>query len=79
MSKHGENIANKELENVEEILNKSEQFIERNQKFLIYGLLIITLAVSAFFGIRHTFLLPKEQKASAAIFQSELNFAKDSF
>ncbi|MGL5561970.1 MAG: tetratricopeptide repeat protein [Tannerellaceae bacterium] len=79
MSKQGENIANKELENVEEILNKSEQFIEKNQKFLIYGLLIITLAVSAFFGIRHTFLLPKEQKASAAIFQSELNFAKDSF
>lgn len=69
---------NKELE-VEEIVSRSEQFIENNSKKIIYGIIAIALVVAAVLGIKHGYLIPKEKKASAALFKGEQYFARDSF
>lgn len=68
----------KELE-VEEIVSRSEQFIENNSKKIIYGIIAIALVVGAVLGIKHGYLIPQEKKAAAAMFKGEQYFAKDSF
>ena len=73
-----EKDTNKELE-VEEIVSRSEQFIENNSKKIIYGIIAIALVVGAVLGIKHGYLIPQEKKAAAAIFKGEQYFAKDSF
>ena len=47
-----EKDTNKELE-VEEIVSKSEQFIENNSKKIIYGIIAVALVVGAVLGIKH--------------------------
>ncbi|MDH6303967.1 tetratricopeptide (TPR) repeat protein [Parabacteroides sp. PF5-5] len=68
----------KELE-VGEIVSRSEQFLEKHQKNIIYGIIAVILVVGAVLGIRHGYLIPKEKKAAAALFKGEQYFAKDSF
>lgn len=75
-----EKDTNKELEvEVEEIVSKSELFIENNSKKIIYGIIALALVVGAVLGIKHGYLIPQEKKAAAAIFKGEQYFAKDSF
>lgn len=59
-----EKDTNKELE-VEEIVSKSEQFIENNSKKIIYGIIAVALVVGAVLGIKHGYLVPQEKKAAA--------------
>ena len=59
-----EKDTNKELE-VEEIVSKSEQFIENNSKKIIYGIIAVALVVGAVLGIKHGYLVPQEKKAFA--------------
>lgn len=68
----------KELE-VEVIVSKSEQFIENNSKKIIYGIVALAVVVAAVLGVKHGYLMPKEEKASVALFKGEQYFAKDSF
>jgi tetratricopeptide (TPR) repeat protein len=70
--------ANRELE-VGEIVSRSEQFIEKYQKKIIYGVAAIALLVGAILGIRHGYLIPQEKEAAAALFKGELYFGRDSF
>lgn len=72
------NSKDKELE-VGEIVSRSEQFLEKNQKSIIYGVIGVILIVAAVLGIRHGYLIPKEKKAAAAMFKGENYFAVDSF
>ena len=51
-----EKDTNKELE-VEEIVSKSEQFIENNSKKIIYGIIAVALVVGAVLGIKHGYLV----------------------
>ena len=46
-----EKDTNKELE-VEEIVSRSEQFIENNSKKIIYGIIALALVVGAVLGIK---------------------------
>ena len=73
-----EKDTNKEFE-VEEIVSRSEQFIENNSKKIIYGIIALALVVGAVLGIKHGYLIPQEKKAAAAMFKGEQYFAKDSF
>ncbi|MDR0429682.1 MAG: tetratricopeptide repeat protein [Tannerellaceae bacterium] len=68
----------KEFE-VGEIVSKSEQFLEKNQKNIIYGIIGLIVIVGAILGIRHGYLAPREKKASAAMFRGQQYFAIDSF
>lgn len=77
MATKGKNT-HKELE-VEEIVSRSEQFIENHSKKLIYGIIAVALIVGAVLGIRHGYLIPQEKKATTALFKGEQYFAKDSF
>ncbi len=68
----------KELE-VGEIVSRSEQFLEKNQTKIIYGVIAVIVIVGAFLGFRHGYLIPKEKNAAAAMFKGEQYFARDSF
>jgi tetratricopeptide (TPR) repeat protein len=74
-----EKDSNKELEEVGVILSRSEQFIENNQKKIIYGVIAIAVVVGAVLGFKHGYLIPQEKKATTAMFKGEQYFAKDSF
>ena len=52
-----------ELEKMNEALSMSEQFVEKYQKPLLLGLLVVVVIVGAILGVRHFYLLPREDKA----------------
>jgi tetratricopeptide (TPR) repeat protein len=66
-------------EEVGEIISRSEQFIEKYSRHIMYAVLGIVLLVALFMGIRHGYLMPREDKATAALFKGEQYFARDSF
>ncbi|MGL4411496.1 MAG: tetratricopeptide repeat protein [Bacteroidales bacterium] len=68
-----------QLDNVQEVLNTTEQFIEKYKNQLLAGVAIVVLAVSGFFAFQHYYLIPKENKAEAAMYKAEMAFEKDSF
>jgi tetratricopeptide (TPR) repeat protein len=70
--------ANKELE-VGEIVSRSEQFIEKYQKNIVYGIGIVILLIGSVLGINYGYLAPLEKKAAAALFKGEQYFGRDSF
>lgn len=69
----------KETVEVEELVSRSELFIENNSKKIMLGILALAVIVGAFFGYRHGYLIPLQKKASVALFKGEQYFAKDSF
>lgn len=73
-----EKETSKELE-VEEVVSRSEMFIENNSKKIIYCIIALAVIAGAVFGIRHGYLIPQEKKAAAALFKGEQYFARDSF
>lgn len=60
--------------NVGEIFSKSEQFIENNKKGIIIGLSTVILVIVAILGIRHGYLIPRNEEARNAIFRGESYF-----
>lgn len=73
-NKHSETQAEKNLENIGEALSSSEQFIERNQKTILYGLLAVVVVVAAVLAYQYLYMKPKNQKAEAAIYKGERYF-----
>jgi len=57
--------------NVNEILSKSERFIEKNKNHIINVVLAIVVIVVVILGIRQYYFIPKEKEAQAAIFPGE--------
>ena len=78
------NIANKnkksesEIE-VDEILSRSEQFIEKNKKSLIYGTIGIVTVVALIFAYHYAYLQPLNERAEKTIFRGQNYFERDSF
>lgn len=68
-----------DLQQVNEALSRSEQFIEKNQKNLLIALGVIIVLVSGVLLFRHTYQLPKEKEAQEMIFMGEQYFSVDSF
>lgn len=67
------------LENIEESLTKTEQFIETNQKQIIMVVLAIVAIILAYFAFNKFYKGPKENKALIAMYQAEEFFKVDSF
>ena len=67
------------LESVEHALTRSEEFIEKNQKQLTIGLLVIVAIVAIVMGYNRFILQPKEKEAQSQMFMGEQYFAVDSF
>jgi len=55
-----------------------EQFWEKNSKAIIYGLLVVVLAVAGFFLYKNFVQAPEEQKAQEAMWKAEDYFRRDS-
>lgn len=63
---------------VEEALGKTEQFIEKNQKIMIYAIMGIILVVLVYFGYQKFYISPMEENAQEQIFMAQKYFEKDS-
>lgn len=66
--------AEKNFENIGEALSSSEQFLEKNQKIIITGLLVVIVAVGAYLAYHYAYKVPRNEKAQAAIFKGERYF-----
>lgn len=62
------------LENINEALTSSEQFIEKNQNTIMIGLGAIIVIVLAILAYHNLYMKPKNEKAQAAIFKGERYF-----
>lgn len=68
-----------ELQQVEQVLSKSEAFIEKYQKQLLAGVGIVILLVLAVLAFKNFYLDRKEIAASDAMAKAQQFFAVDSF
>lgn len=64
---------------VDEILSRSEQFIEKNQKILIYSVIGIAAIVAIILVYNNLYVKPLNVKAEVAIFRGQQYFERDSF
>jgi len=71
--------ANDTVESIDNALTRTEQFIEQNQKSLTIIVAAILAIVAIYFGYKRLYLQPKEDEASAQIFQAQYYFEQDSF
>lgn len=64
---------------VEELVTRSELFIEQNSKKIIFGIIAVAVLVAAILGYKYGYATPQQKKAEAAMFRAELYFDRDSF
>lgn len=67
------------FEAVHGALSRTEQFIENNQKLIMYVVIGIILVALAVIGYKKFIKEPKEKEASSQIFVAEYYFERDSF
>ena len=70
-SKAGETIAS--------ALSGTERYIERNNKWLVIGLVVVVVLISGYLAWRNFYQAPREQEAQRQIFPAQQLFEKDSF
>lgn len=69
----------KGLETIESTLTKSEQFIERNQKILMYVILGLVAVVAIYWAYQKLYKTPRENDALSQMYVAQKNFELDSF
>jgi len=76
--KQKEKKTQKQFENIEESLSKSEEFIVNNQKVLTIIMAVLILVVLGYFGYKKYYLQPKEKMAQELIYPAQHYFRVDS-
>jgi tetratricopeptide (TPR) repeat protein len=71
--------ADKRLEHFEEALTKTELFIEKYQKHLTIGVLVVVLLVVGFVFFKKMIIAPRQKEALSQMFMAEKYFERDSF
>lgn len=66
--------AEKNLENIGEALTTTEQFLEKNRKSILIGLLVVIAIVGIFLAYHYLHKTPKNNEAQSAIFKGERYF-----
>jgi tetratricopeptide (TPR) repeat protein len=66
------------LENIEETLGKTEQFIVNNQKVITGVIAVIVLIVLGYFGFNKYYLEPKSEEAYDQMYSAQFYFQIDS-
>ncbi len=79
MSKKKKEQQSEVEQSVGEVLSSTEQFIENNQKSILFGVAVIVLIVLGVILFRNYYQKPREIKAENAMYQSQSFFAVDSF
>ncbi len=72
-------IVEKEINQVENALTKTEMFIENNRKILMIIIGAIIVVVGGYLGYKKFYIAPMESEAHQEMFMAEQYFAKDSF
>jgi tetratricopeptide (TPR) repeat protein len=67
------------FEQIQEATISTEQFIERHQKWIVRGVIVILLLVAAYFGYSRFIQAPHEKEALAQMASPERYFQQDSF
>lgn len=67
------------FEQLEDVLSSSEQFIEKNQKMIVYVITGVLVVVGAYFGYNKFVAEPHALEAENQIFGAQNYFEKDSF
>ncbi len=67
------------LEQVENVLSRSEQFIENNQKTLSYTVLGLVAVIALYMAFQKYYKAPLEEEALAQMYVAERYFERDSF
>ncbi len=80
MSKQKEILkrGDEKLEAVEEVLSKTERFIEQNQMVITIIVAAIIVVVLGYFGLNKYYFQPKEKEAQTQIFTAQKYFEQDS-
>ena len=68
-----------ELQNVEQALSKTEQFIENNRKQLVWGLVIVAVVAAAVVWFFNGYVAPKNVEAADKMAAAVRYFERDSF
>lgn len=68
----------KNIQSVEEVLGKTEHFIEKHQKIILYIVGALVVIVGGYMAFNKFYLGPKEKEAQSQIFYAERYFEKDS-
>ncbi len=74
-----ENITNEEHKTEGETLSKTEAFIDKNKKKIIYAVVALVVIIAGYFIYNKIYLGPKDDEAHQEMFMAENYFAKDSF
>ena len=61
------------------VITRSEQFIQKNQKTLIIALIVIVVVLLAIFGLRRWYFQPRETRAAEEMFAAEQWFAQGDY
>ena len=72
--KRKETRAEKGFENIEEALTSTEQFLDKNQRSIVIGLIIVILLVGAYLAYHYLIKLPRSEDAQTALFKGERYF-----
>ncbi len=80
MTKKKAEVASEEIvESTENLLTKTEHYIEENQKSLTIIVVAIAIVVLGYLGFRHLYVAPLEEEARQQMYVAERYFEKDSF
>ncbi|MFC2086352.1 tol-pal system YbgF family protein [Bacteroidota bacterium] len=71
--------AEQPVEIVENVLSRTEQYIEDNQKSLLIIVAVIAIIVGGYLGFEKFYVAPMENEAKALMFTAEQYFEIDSF
>ena len=79
MTKKKKTAAEEPVEGVENLLSKTENYIEENQKSLTIIVAAIVVVVLGYMGYRNLYVAPLEAEARSQIYMAERYFERDSF
>ncbi len=61
------------------VITRSEEFIQKNQKTLIIAICAVLVVILAIFGLRRWYFQPREERAAAEMYAAEQWFAQGEF
>lgn len=79
ISKKRQKSVEEPIEGVENILSRTEHYIEENQKSLTIIVVALVVVVLGYLGYRNLYVAPMEEEAKSQIYMAERYFERDSF